>query len=132
MGPLWRLFFFCVVGSALAMEDFEKPLVLVGANSVIEQGVWARTKIIAQRVGLLNLPIAAFQAFGIADMFDEPSGRKKFFEFLRNLTLEEKLANQNSFPALSCCECGAEAEIDFNEFESINNRQREMIALEEL
>ena len=47
-------------------------------------------------------------------------------------SLEEKLANQNSFPALSCCECGAEAEIDFNEFESIDNTQREKIALEEL
>jgi len=45
-------------------------------------------------------------------------------------SLEEKLANQNSFPSLNCQECGAEAEIDFNEFESIDNTQREKLALE--
>ena len=47
-------------------------------------------------------------------------------------SLEEKLANQNSFPALNCQECGAEAEIDFNEFESIDNTKRELMALEAL
>jgi len=47
-------------------------------------------------------------------------------------SLEEKLANQNSFPSLSCRECGSEAEIDFNEFESIDNTNRELMALEAL
>jgi len=33
---------------------------------------------------------------------------------------------------LNCQECGAEAEIDFNEFESIDNTKRELMALEAL
>jgi len=45
-------------------------------------------------------------------------------------SLEEKLANQNSFPALNCCECGCEANVNFNEFESIDNTKRELMALE--
>ena len=47
-------------------------------------------------------------------------------------SLEEKLVNQNTFPALNCQNCGAEAEIDFNEYESVDEQKRQLLALEEL
>ncbi len=47
-------------------------------------------------------------------------------------SLEEKLANQNTFPTLHCNECGAEAEIEFNEYESMETEKREALALGEL
>ena len=47
-------------------------------------------------------------------------------------SLEEKLTNQNTYPTLTCQECGAEAEIDFNEYESLDEVHRQSMALEGL
>ena len=47
-------------------------------------------------------------------------------------SLEEKLADQNRFPALSCKECGCDAEITFNEYEKNAEEQRQLMALEGL
>ena len=47
-------------------------------------------------------------------------------------SLEEKLTNQNSCPALTCIECGADASIEFNEYENIDEAKRQKMALEGL
>lgn len=47
-------------------------------------------------------------------------------------SLEEKLANQNSFPTLHCSDCGSDANIEFNEYESMDNEKRELVALGDL
>ena len=47
-------------------------------------------------------------------------------------SLEEKLTNQNSYPTLTCQECGAEALIDFNEYETFDEAKRQQAALEAL
>jgi len=47
-------------------------------------------------------------------------------------SLEEKLTNQNNYPTLTCQECSADVEIDFNEFESLDEVQRQQAALEGL
>jgi len=47
-------------------------------------------------------------------------------------SLEEKLADQNRYPALTCKECGSDADITFNEYENTNEEQRQLAALEGL
>jgi len=47
-------------------------------------------------------------------------------------SLEEKLADQNRFPALTCKECGCDAEITFNEYEKTDEEKRQLTALEGL
>lgn len=47
-------------------------------------------------------------------------------------SLEEKLTNQNSYPTMTCQECGADAEIIFNEYEALSEEQSQRLALEGL
>lgn len=47
-------------------------------------------------------------------------------------SLEEKLANQNTFPTLTCQQCGGDVNVDFNPYESIDEEQRQHQALEAL
>ena len=47
-------------------------------------------------------------------------------------SLEEKLTQQHFCPTLTCIECGADAEIDFNEYETCDEAKRQKAALEGL
>jgi hypothetical protein len=47
-------------------------------------------------------------------------------------SLEEKLADQNRYPTLSCKECGTDAKAVFNEYEKLTDETRELKALEGL
>jgi RNase P subunit RPR2 len=47
-------------------------------------------------------------------------------------SLEEKLTNQNTYPTLTCQECGADARIEFNEYENLDESRRLKMALGEL
>lgn len=47
-------------------------------------------------------------------------------------SLEEKLADQNRYPTLTCQECGADADITFNEYETLDEEKRQREALETL
>ncbi len=47
-------------------------------------------------------------------------------------SLEEKLANQNTFPTLICQECNADVDIDFNPYETLDEEKRQRKALEAL
>ena len=47
-------------------------------------------------------------------------------------SLEEKLVNNNVACEVTCQECGATAEVLFNEYETMDEEKRQRAALEEL
>ena len=47
-------------------------------------------------------------------------------------SLEEKLTNQQTYPTITCQECGADATIEFNEYENLTEVKNQKMALEGL